>query len=226
MFFRFATTCLLAFQGGDGRSVKYCPTVVVFGKPGAGKTTVADAAIDKLKEKKDVSLECLGLDLDVCVPQWMKDNFAKGQYPTLEERNMFALEACDYVEKQLEEKLDKVESDLGAVVSFSFVNTDLRDNFRTRFPHATWVLIDTDDDEATKRINERQDHFYTGNANTKDGDESLVKEEKKEPNRDNSDWDFAPVTFPHVILEGKNSIDINAEKVLDILMQVAGLEKP
>ena len=187
---------------------------------------MADAAIDKLKETKDVGLECLGLDLDVCVPQWMKDNFAKGQYPTLEERNIFALAACDYVEKQLEENLEKVESDLGAVVSFSFVNTDLRDNFRTRFPQAQWVLIDTDDDEATRRINERKDHFYTGNANTKDGEDSPVKEEKKEPNGDNSDWDFASVTFPHVILEGKNSIDVNAEKVLEVLMQAAGLEQP
>jgi gluconate kinase len=216
----------LAFQGGDGRSVKYCPTVVVFGKPGAGKTTVADAAIEMLKKKKDVSLECLGLDLDVCVPQWMKDNFAKGQYPTLEERNIFASEVCDYVEKQLEENLEKVESDLAAVVSFSFVNTDLRDNFRTRFPQAKWVLIDTDDAEATKRINERKGHFYTGNADTKDGDDSPVEEEKKEPNRNNSDWNFAPVTFPHVILEGNYSIDVNAEKVLEVLMHAAGLEQP
>lgn len=187
---------------------------------------MADAAIDKLKEKRDVSLECLGLDLDVCVPQWMKDNFAKGQYPTLEERNMFALEACNYVEKQLEDNLEKVDSDLAAVVSFSFVNTDLRDNFRTHFPQSKWVLIDTDDDEATKRINEREDHYYKGNVNAKDGGDSPVKEEKKEPNRDNSDWDFAPVNFPHVILEGKNSIEVNAEKVLEVLMKAAGLEQP
>lgn len=70
------------------------------------------------------SLGCVGLDLDACIPQWMRDNFDHCvQYPSL------ALGACDqYVDTKL-----KAQSSLQtgpniamtAIVSFSFVNTDL-----------------------------------------------------------------------------------------------------
>ena len=76
------------------------PSVIVFGRPGAGKTTVANAAVEKLQTSND-NITCLGLDLDVCVPQWMRDNFANGIYPTLEERNRFANECCQYVTHEL-----------------------------------------------------------------------------------------------------------------------------
>jgi energy-coupling factor transporter ATP-binding protein EcfA2 len=54
------------------------PLVVVFGRPGSGKSTIADAATGLLT---DEGRSILRLDLDVCVPQWMKDNFANGIYP-------------------------------------------------------------------------------------------------------------------------------------------------
>ena len=277
------------------------PMLVVFGKPGAGKTTVANAALSKLETMQKSSndeeriavvkdLDCvIGLDLDVCVPQWMKDNFSNGIYPTLEERREFALNACDYVDQQLQEqeersrqqrqlqrndevmdnndndkkkketttttptttgggggdcsstKLSSSSSSLSSsIISFSFVNTDLRDTFRSRFPNAIWVLIDTDDEEATKRINERQDHFYKGKSNkdnpssdvdaSSDSDDNTsprqtVKEEEAELPKsssvsaedDNSEWLFAPVTFPHHVLPGKNSVDENSDTVLQIL---------
>ena len=50
---------------------------VVFGRPGSGKTTVANKAFDvltlELKNRDD--RECVALDLDVCVTQAMRDNF-------------------------------------------------------------------------------------------------------------------------------------------------------
>ncbi len=75
--------------------------VVIFGRAGAGKSTVANAAIDLLQNE---SLYCLGLDLDDCVPQWMRDNFGKGIYPTLKERQDFATSACDHVHTKLQEE--------------------------------------------------------------------------------------------------------------------------
>merc|ERR1711924_122109 len=53
---------------------------------------------------------------------------------------------------------------LSVIVSFSFVNTDLRDIFRSRFPNAEWILIETGQEECNKRINERKGHFYKGDA--------------------------------------------------------------
>jgi len=146
---------------------------VVFGRPGSGKTTVANEAFDilsdKFKRSNDKKIECLALDLDVCVTQLMRDNFGKGIYPTLEERKVFAQDACKYVDEQV---MDVCSREQGApdllciLVSFSFVNTDLRDIFRAHFPEAEWILIDTPEEECTKRINEREGktsvlHFLT-----------------------------------------------------------------
>ena len=246
------------------------PMLVVFGRPGAGKTTVANAALSKLETmmmksadsstttaalvmKNNLDSVVVGLDLDVCVPQWMKDNFSNGIYPTLEERREFALNACDYVDQQLQEQrgsrrrsqqqqqqtVEKKETTTGdgdcsrlsspSIISFSFVNTDLRDTFRSRFPNAIWVLVDTDDEEATKRIKERKDHFYKGKdpdgsmtAVTSSDDTSPPEAETEVTSsvadNDNSEWHFAPVTFPHHVLPGKNSVDENANSVVQILL--------
>ena len=181
---------------------------------------MADAAVQLLEKDHDVC--CLGLDLDVCVPQWMRDNFANGIYPTLNERTAFAFDCCDYVERALEQKSSLQTPNLGAIISFSFVNTDLRDVFRSRFPHAVWVLIDTTEDEATRRINLRQDHFYKG----KQGDPSeihVVAEDEKgtDPNEgddvDNSEWAFAPVTFDHIALDGTKGVEENAKYIAQVL---------
>jgi gluconate kinase len=194
---------------------------IVFGRPGSGKTTVANKAFESLSlanvNSNSNKHDCVELDLDVCISQEMKDNFGKGIYPSLQERNEFASGACDYVENQLEEKLSKCEQqqqqkdfNLSAIISFSFVNTDLRDIFRERFPKAKWILINLTDEECTKRINEREGHFYKGGKPVKKKEEVDTTNEDK----DNSEWNFNPVTFPHIILDGNDSIEDNANNVV------------
>mmetsp|Transcript_43788 Transcript_43788/g.105624 ORF Transcript_43788/g.105624 Transcript_43788/m.105624 type:complete len:221 (+) Transcript_43788:47-709(+) len=207
--------------------------VVVFGRPGAGKTTISSMAIKAFEDDDEdhnhnPNFGLTGLDLDVCVPQWMKDNFSKGIYPTLKQRNEFAIECCKYVREKLGEA-----SEAGShhhlchatIISFSFVNDDLRDIFRSNFPEATWVLIDTSEAEATRRINSRQDHFYKGEASQTTTDEdqtSSSTEQNDDPttDQDNSDWKFAAVTFEHIILDGKETIEKNASKLIEIIKKL------
>ena len=107
--------------------------LIIFGRPGAGKSTIAE----QLVAHPDAN--AYNVDLDVCVPQWMRDNFARGIYPTLAERQAFASDAAEYVSTESAGKGAR------CVVSFSFVNDDLRDSFRARFPEATWALVDASD---------------------------------------------------------------------------------
>ena len=80
--------------------------LIIFGRPGAGKSTIAERLI------AHPDANAYNVDLDVCVPQWMRDNFAKGVYPTLAERQAFASDAADYVVTASEGK------DACCVVSF------------------------------------------------------------------------------------------------------------
>jgi len=214
----FSSLALSSSVGSTSKSkvpnVPHPPCVVVFGRPGAGKSTVADAAVKSLENDPDIY--CLGLDLDVCVPQWMRDNFAKGIYPTLKEREIFAQDCCDYVDNEVEKKMTESITNLGVIISFSFVNTDLRDIFRSRIP-ANWVLIDTTEDEATRRINMRQDHFYKGEQG--ESSSKIVEDEKKKDidDVDNSEWKFAPVDFEHLALDGTQPVEENAQKVVRVI---------
>ena len=220
-----ASVVLLATAIGALRPVEKS-LFVVFGRPGSGKTTVANEAFgivsSELKSREDKKIACLALDLDVCVTQAMRDNFGKGIYPTLEERKVFATDACDYVEEQLVEVCNqKDEPDsICTIISFSFVNTDLRDIFRSRFPSAEWILMDTSEDECTKRINEREGHFYKGEISTEDEESEASDDSPGEVDeKDNSDWKFAPVDFPHVILDGFTSVEDNAKQVAEKILQ-------
>mmetsp|Transcript_4801 Transcript_4801/g.7420 ORF Transcript_4801/g.7420 Transcript_4801/m.7420 type:complete len:251 (-) Transcript_4801:20-772(-) len=185
------------------KNSNYAQMIVVFGRPGAGKTTIANEAASYLQEN------CrLELDLDVCVPQWMRDNFSKGIYPTLQQRYEFAEEACNYLNKQIEEKNKKYRNgdELIVLVSFSFVNTDLREVFRQAFPDAQWALVDTTVIEADRRIKQREGHFYTGAP--------AAAEKELDNDIDNSEWEFAPVSFKHTILPGGDSVEENAKRVI------------
>ncbi len=238
--------------------------LVIFGRPGAGKTTVSEKVIELLvQETSDshtdihtadldtksnickLSDRYTQVDLDVCVPQWMRDNFAKGMYPTLAQRQEFALGACDYVDQELKEFIKKLPSTLPSppamIISFSFVNTDLRDTFRSRFPHATWILVDTSDEISLERIQMRQGHFYKGapppapSAEDTNATSTSTSGETKSPSNecdddddkvevdqtdiDNSEWDFAPVSFDHVILDGLRPIEVNAKHVIEIIKE-------
>ena len=214
--------------------------IVVFGKPGAGKTTISNAALNTIRDKG--SNDCIHLDLDVCVPQWMRDNFAKGLYPTLSQRMEFASSACDYVESQL-----RNNSSAAVIVAFSFVNTDLRETFRSRFPHAIWALVDVSDDLADARVRSRTGHFYKGQPISSRDDFGHEADEKAtarnerpnvpshdvdDPTRtiskvdcgsgnngDNSEWKFAPVDFDHIVLDGTDAVDLNSKKVVGALME-------
>lgn len=188
------------------REVSVPKMAIVFGRPGAGKTTIANEAIPLFP---DYIGTVIGFDLDVYVPQWMKDNFAKGIYPTGEQRQEFAVGACDQIERQLDE-----QRPTACVVSFSFVNADLRNVFRSRFPNAIWALVSTTEEEAKQRIAQREGHFYKGTPT-----EGQEKDHEEASNSDLSEWDFAPVEFPHVILPGIDSIKVNAQRVADLLNQ-------
>ena len=220
--------------------------VVVFGPPGAGKTTIANAALDMVSYSHDDttshSATVVGLDLDVCVPQWMKDNFAQGIYPTLVQRQAFAEDCCDYVVDQQQSQRtilletsddnnNNTPTTAATIVSFSFVNTDLRDVFRDRFPQAHWILVKVSDKEATQRIQQRKDHFYKGQQNNKIGDGDSIEDAnqgtpdsvaaaKEATDTDNNEWKFAPVTFDHTILDGTLPVEENAQRVVQILRSI------
>ena len=222
--FVFCSLCFLAFQHvGQSAFTSRIKTendtamLIVFGRPGAGKSTVANAAIDLLSAEGK-NLHCVGLDLDVCVPHWMRDNFSRGKYPTLQERQEFATSACDYVvTKLLENTAPNENQKTVVIVSFSFVNTDLRDTFRSRFPNAIWALVNTTEMQASDRIKSREGHFYKGAPPQIDRKNTALEESLG----DNREWEFAPVTFRHVVLPGNVLVEKNARTVADtILMEM------
>jgi gluconate kinase len=211
------------------------PIIVIFGKPGAGKSTLADAAIARAKA---AGIDrTLALDLDVCVPHWMRDNFKNGIYPSLQQRKEFALSACDYVDSKLDNSGSASAASTAAIISFSFVNTDLRDVFRERFPHARWALMDVTDEVAKGRIDAREGHFYKGappgddssdvEQNFVQGEAGCAADSSSNDNNqdeadvnDNSEWNFAPVSFSHTRLDGNEDVEVNAAKVLSILHSI------
>ncbi|KAL7542373.1 hypothetical protein ACHAWF_007163 [Thalassiosira exigua] len=160
------------------------------------------------------------IDLDVCVPQWMRDNFSKGMYPTLQQRADFTSDACDYVRGEIDSKSTK-RSDLTVIISFSFVNDDIRVIFRDAFPHAEWILVDTPENLATERIAAREGHFYK-NASDDQG--------RGAPGEDsddsNSDWEFRPVDFPHTLLDGRHAVEMNAKKVVECIQRQNSAGRP
>jgi gluconate kinase len=153
----------------------------------------------------------------------MKENFAKGIYPTLQERQAFATLACDYVDDCIRKATagaavassssSSSSRQVVAGISFSFVNTDLRDTFRQRFPKASWFLVEVTEDLAAERIQRREGHFYNGKVE--------LKTESSHPRGDNDDWNFAPVSFPHTVLDGVKPIEENAETVAHGLLEAA-----
>lgn len=218
--------------------------IIIFGKPGSGKTSIANAAVNIINESSEChnndNVEytadelkthpppsCISLDLDICIPTWMRDNFSKGIYPTPAQRAVFAESACEYVEAEVQAARASVMKDtsLHVLIAFSFVNTDLRDTFRSRFPNATWALIDVTDELAQDRIDRRVNHFYKGTPGVVrleqkgavDADETELS---KCTEGNDSEWNFAPVNFDHIALDGRHSIELNARRVADTLMEL------
>jgi gluconate kinase len=176
---------------------------VVFGKPGAGKSTVTQAVVQLHGTITNPSHWNLHwIDLDICIPSWMKDHFAKGIYPTLQQRLEFAERASDYVHEECS-KLSRNPESWRVILSFSFVNSDVRQVFRIRFPQATWILLFVSDATAQDRIDSRSGHFYSGAVHEKENGDS--------------EWEFAPVDFEHILLDGMQPIHVNAQRILDLM---------
>ena len=180
---------------------------VVFGRPGAGKSTIAQRS-KEIISNQNMMKNILYLDLDVCIPKWMKDNFSQGIYPTLSQRKEFALSASHYVTTQRSKHDNPI-----AIISFSFVNNDLREIFREHFPNAVWILIDTNENVALQRICARNDHFYKGNPSR-----DTVHVKKIKDDLSNMEWKFAPIHFDHKVLDGLKDIDHNAYQLMQIIL--------
>jgi gluconate kinase len=191
---------------------------VLLGVPGAGKSTVASLAFEKLRSRQHTTTTArysnlIWLDLDDCVSQEMKDNFARGIYPTLREREEFARTACAHVNEQCELLRARC-----AIVSFSFVNADLREKFRESFPNSTWILLNTAEDIAEERIKQRKDHFYRGKGHaTEKPDSTKNVDITAKSNVDNSVWTFAPIPFAHTVLNGEDPPEANAAQIVQIV---------
>ena len=140
-------------------------------------------------------------------------------YPTLQQRAAFISNACDYVKGQIKSSTrnkDERNVRLITIVSFSFVNIDLRDAFRDEFPRARWILVDTDARTSEGRISAREGHFYD-DAPSDEGDDGggggARGGDANGGSDDGSEWEFRPVDFPHVILDGREPVEFNANRI-------------
>jgi len=180
------------------------PIICLFARPGAGKTTTANKVLNELSD-------CIGVDLDICISAELRENFEKGVYPSSVQRVKFMESACDYLESLLLVKqIENPNRYKSCLVSFSFVNDDLRKVFRNRFPSAKWVLLDTTKEIAASRIEKRNGHFYKG---------APVVESDSVENKQ-SEWEFAPIDFEHIKLDGRDSLESNSAKLFEILKSV------
>ena len=253
---------------------------ILFGRAGAGKSTLGESLLSSLRsEEEDFLLDkfldepdpnnlvssYLLLDLDVCIPLEMKDNFTKGIYPDAEERAKFAHDACSHVKKEIENQRTKLRSQsknllplfsgpfsskegnllgqrqniddkesqstedsaLTVLISFSFVNEDLRDIFRSYYPSAHWLYIETPASVAYRRIEERKGHFYKNEIVPEKNLSTSTSSNNKSSTSSNtrnstSEWTFARVTFPHSIINGKRSIVQNTIEILHIINKTGG----
>lgn len=193
---------------------------VLFGRPGSGKTTIASSKSLAIYLEQNNQMT---IDLDVLIPQAMKDNFALDIYPSIDERKDFTRLACDHIDECI--RNSQCHS---CLVSFSFVNTDMREIFRSRFPTSKWILVDTTPEEAEKRILQRQGHFYK-NTTLDRHSERRLEIEGEVSNESTTkiatqtvkgpEWDFADVDFDHIQLNGLDEIDENVCKLITIIHQ-------
>jgi gluconate kinase len=184
--------------------------LVIFGIPGAGKTTISRVVVQRLlTSDTERRPSIIYVDLDDCVPEWMRDNFSKGLYPTVEQRHEFSISCCNYVDESIC-KATVTSGRLGIIISFSFVNEDMREHFRLHYPNSYWVLIHTTEEEAQRRIEQRLGHFYKGKVTS-------IHHPRDASRHDNNEWNFAPVTFPHTIVNGCNPIEENAYEIAKLV---------
>ena len=265
---------------------------ILFGRPGSGKSTIAEAIVNQrmpyatsnqkmnIQSKQsnemipsiNTSFHLLHLDLDVCIPEWMKINFTNGIYPTLKQRLDFASICCQYIMTEIttntdnnhhhdhdhDHDHDQNHLERIVLISFSFVNTDLRDYVQQFFNESKlftlhWILMDTSQNDANYRIATRKNHFY-GSQNISDNESKTMLDDNTSTNTNinehkddandasntnnannasntndtndtgvtkvTSDWDFAPVLFDHLRLDGLLPVQENANIVLQHIQQI------
>ena len=83
-------------------------------------------------------------------------------------------------------------------------------------------MVETSEKEAADRIQKREGHFYKGKMEQLPTTLPNANDESKPSQGDNSDWEFATVSFPHTILDGTHSIEHNAELVANGLLDICG----
>lgn len=203
--------------------------IVLFGKGGAGKNTISSAIMSLLQKDGILTkTEVTNIDLDIYIPYWMKSNFIKGLYPTLSQRKNLITIACDNLHANIYDKKSQTNSSaIFAIITFSFINDDTRRIFRENFPHAIWVLVDVSEKLSQKRMENRVGHFYKGEVRESRGMRSLrdndispiayVEPISNSEANNNYERNFSRITFPHVVLDGTESVESNAKRVVAIV---------
>ncbi len=78
--------------------------------------------------------------------------------------------------------------------------------------------MDTTRDLAEERILAREGHFYKVANNTTRHAAKCSNQSTNDS--DNSEWEFQPVDFSHIVLDGRNSISENANRIVDIVKRM------
>merc|ERR1711933_117052 len=114
--------------------------IVLFGKGGAGKNTISNAALSLIQRDEIFSSsKVINIDLDICIPSWMKINFIET--------------ACSHVQLQIYKMKSQSQSSIiFVIITFSFINDDIRYIFRQKFPYAIWVLVDVSEELSQERM--------------------------------------------------------------------------
>lgn len=76
--------------------------------------------------------------------------------------------------------------------------------------------MDTSEAESNLRISQREGHFYGG----KPTDTPEVTDDEA-TSQDDNEWNFAPVDFPHRILDGSQPIDTNAAILSSLILELS-----
>lgn len=183
-FANLAMSALTGLQKRNKEEVRRPTKIyIIFGRPGAGKDAVGEQVLKRLKD-------LVQLDLDNLRSEKMKADLNEGIWPSSEERTEFALRAVEFVKNETESRLLR-----RALITFSFVNTDMREIFRETFgDQLQWFLLNTDEEIARQRIKERTGHFYTNWE---------------------GEWKFEDVDFHHHVipLDGTASTETNGRIV-------------
>lgn len=171
------------------------PHAVLFGRPGAGKTTTAKAIQDM---KAENGIKLVPFELDPYVPKEIIDVFMAGGYPSVEMRVAF-VEKCTEIVKAIRETLAEATEGgstlkVGLLVIQAFPHEDMRAVYRAAFPDAEWFLVDTADEVAGERVRAREGHFYK---------------------HDTLPVPFEEIDFPHTAYEGTTDPAENAKQILE-----------